>query len=154
MVLGVGVDVVSIQVNSIFVSPVVPAEHAIRVDNRHQIKYKLLTQNPGHLGVLEQSLENTVHDVTRRYFSGMHPSTDEDSSLSGSKHSRPYTIWKEHPIVNMFLLFGNVRIGTYRYQLNWTILKGKCQCRSMEVHVGHVFGLLLKVEQELVVVLS
>jgi hypothetical protein len=69
----------------------------------------------------------------------MYSSTDENSFLF-REYSRFILKWKQHLVVNMFLLFGDLSCRTDRYQFNRTILIGQCQGCSVEIHIANPFG--------------
>jgi hypothetical protein len=44
VILRIRVYIVSVEINTIFISSIMSTIHSIRIDNRHQVKYKFLTE--------------------------------------------------------------------------------------------------------------
>lgn len=136
MVFGVGVDVVSVEVDSVAICPVMPSIHPIRVDNGYNIEHKLLPEQPRNIRILQQPLQHPIHHMAAGHLPGMHPRTQEYSLFIICEALGPMLLRKENLILDMLLLFGDLPSRADRYQLHRTILVRVDKGGPVEVNVG------------------
>ncbi len=79
MLLLGGVDVLAVEVHPRQVAPVVPVDHPVDVQHRHDEEDEVLPQDLGLHGVADQVVDHVLDQVAHHALPGMH---------SGGQHDR------------------------------------------------------------------
>lgn len=95
----------AVEIDSIAICSVVPSIDSVRVDNWNNIEYKLFSKQPHDLRILQQPLQNPIHNMTPRHLPWMHPRTQKYSFFLSPKTPWSIFLRKHNLILKMFLLF-------------------------------------------------
>ena len=67
MALGRRIDVAPVEVNPVGVHSIVSSSHSVGVENREEVKDKLVPEQPGFLAVFGELTDDSGHHVGRRH---------------------------------------------------------------------------------------